>query len=700
MQRETVGARPAVRGPDRVAHTSLPGNPRSPGTARGFVRRVLAGWAEAGLPESGPFAERLADDAALLVSELVTNAVVHAGTEVELVCRLVPADGPGGFADGAGGSRDGAGSVDGGADGADGGAEALVVEVSDHHPARPLRGEPHPAGEYGRGLHLVGALAESWGVSYRRGLKTVWFRLSATAGAVVPDVAVRGVPPLWAAVPVPGAVLASGAPPAPGAPLPSGGPAGDPVPRPGPDPAPDRDGGWCSRGALSFLAEASDLLAGQFDEEKVAALAAQLLVPRFADWCAVWLDGEDGRGPGAQPRLARVWHANETRIEGLRTVLEKDPPALPDAALGWPVPWPWPQAAVVVAVPVPEGTADGPVLAEWPDPEPGDEHGSALACRLFAGGRSVGTLLLGRAGLARIPDEVTALVEDFARRVALAVVSARQYTRQATTSLVLQQGLRPRSIAAVPGVDTQVVYEPAGEGAWAGGDFYDIFHAGEGRWCFALGDVCGSGPEAAVVTGLVRPWLKLLAHEGHGVAGVLDRLNRMLVDDATQATEAAAAAVAAVAAVATAGAHPAGEVTQVRFLSLLFGELVATGEAGGLRCTLASAGHPLPLLLRPDGRVRPVAAPQVLLGVLEDTAYETGTFDLEPGDTLLCVTDGVTERRSGRRQFDDDDGLAAALAGCAGLGAAGTAERIRALVHGFDTAPPDDDLALLVLHRR
>ncbi|CAM5295029.1 hypothetical protein STENM36S_02312 [Streptomyces tendae] len=68
-----------------------------------------------------------------------------------------------------------------------------------------------------------------------------------------------------------------------------------------------------------------------------------------------------------------------------------------------------------------------------------------------------------------------------------------------------------------------------------------------------------------------------------------------------------------------------------------------------------------------------------------------------PGDTLLCVTDGITERRSGSRQFDDGDGLAAALAGCAGLDAELVAERIRRLVHEFGPRPPEDDLALLVL---
>lgn len=128
---------------------------------------------------------------------------------------------------------------------------------------------------------------------------------------------------------------------------------------------------------------------------------------------------------------------------------------------------------------------------------------------------------------------------------------------------------------------------------------------------------------------------------------------------------------------------------------MLYGELVPF--EGGVRCTLASAGHPLPLLLAPDGDVREVARPQTLLGVFEDPGYTSESFDLHPGDTLLCVTDGVTERREGTRQFDDDDGLAHALTGCTGLNAELVAERIRALVHEFGSRPPEDDMALLVL---
>lgn len=698
----------------RTARTSLPGNPLAPSAARRFVRAALAEWTSLGLlatcalcqgdeacQPGGHSTDGLADDAVLIVDELVTNAVVHAGTNVELLCRLEAPREPAGE-----GPDDPSGAGSGDDTAAEREPAALVIEVSDHHPARSVRSDAHgPAGggspEYGRGLQLIAALAERWGITYRTGLKTVWAHLPLDG-------------------PTAEAPAGGGADGAVGA----GGVVGEPALRRGlraaeilaaaPRGTAREDPDWISRGALSFLAEASDLLAGQLDEDLVAALAGQLLVPRLADWCAIWLDGEgEGHGrAGAAPRLARVWHADESRIETLRALLEKEPPRLLDS----------PHAQ--------DGTAPGagrnvPVPVPWPGSgQTGAHDGAAVSCRLVANGRPLGTLVLGRRRLARMPDEVIALIEDFARRVALAIGAARRYTRQATISRVLQRGLLPSQVARIPGVESHLVYEPADDGV-VGGDFYDVFPAPPGgRWCFMLGDVQGSGPEAAVVTGLARPWLRLLAREGYGVGEVLDRLNRLLLDDAMEAAEAAALMVAVAGGQDLSGGEsglpglsdlgPLGDIRDIgkslddgrgggladggqsRFLSLLYGQLEPLPGTGA-RCTLASAGHPLPLLLRPDGTVRVAAEPQLLLGVDEHVAYESLSFDLESGDTLLCVTDGVTERRSGRLLLDDDDGLAAILAGCTGLSAQGVAERIRRAVHDYDPSPPSDDLAMLVL---
>ncbi|MEU3661669.1 SpoIIE family protein phosphatase [Streptomyces sp. NPDC032940] len=676
-QRETVSCASGASAPAAEvsarecarAHVTLLAGSLAPGAARAMVRAALADWTALGLPGAQQLTGRLTADALLVVSELVTNAVVHAGTDVDVVCRLEETG-------------------------------TLVVEAVDRHPARaPRDGDretPHEPPEYGRGLGLVAALSEAWGITYRPGTKTVWARLSAAhgesggtgdpveayagerqrggpAGAEGAADGTGGADGGYAAEGyAEGVYTADGADGPERAQWPDWGEATAGSARRG---VHDRE--WLGRGALSFLAEASDLLAGQLDEDLVTSLTGQLIVPRLADWCAVWLDDEslgrgawgDDTGAAGGARLARVWHSSESRVDDLWLALEKEPPRGREPWRSGPVAHPWPGAAL------------GPHAA----------HGAALAYRLVAGGRPLGTLVIGRAGTRRFPDEISGLVEDLSRRVALAIGAARQYARQATISAVLQRGLLPGAVAEIPGVRSALVYEPCDKGG-PSGDFYDLFPAGDGRWCFTVGDVQGKGPEAAVVIGLARPWLRLLAREGYGVPDVLDRLNQLLLDDATEAADAAARALVAV------GGRPVapGDGPQTRFLSLLYGELVPVGD-GVVRCTLASAGHPLPLLLSPDGTVRTVAEPGTLLGVLEDVTYTSETFELRSGETLLCVTDGVTERRSGSRQFDDGDGLAAALAGCAGLDAGLIAERIRRLVHEFGARPPEDDLALMVL---
>lgn len=422
-QRETTSRAPdapAHHGADRrtTVRATLSGSSLAPGSARGLVRATLREWAELGLPGSEMLTDRLADDAMVVVSELVTNAVVHAGTDVELVCRLEDTD-------------------------------SVVVEVADHHPSRAPRdnsAEPaYETPEFGRGLRLVSTLAESWGVTYRTGTKTVWARLPAEGTPAAEELETyAGERGLRVAE-----ILAPEPPP------PSNTPGrGDPQ-------RAEHDRDWLGRGALSFLAEASDLLAGQLDEDLVAALAGQLIVPRLADWCAVWLEDEatgrgggwgEGAGSSAGPRLARVWHGSENRIEELRGALEKNPPRPPDSLR--PVSYPWPADALG-----PHGT-----------------YGAALAYRLIAGGKPLGTLVIGRSGLPRFPDEVTGLVEDLSRRVALAIGAARQYARQATISRVLQRGLLPGAVAEIPGLHSALVYEPCDKGG-PSGDFYDLFPA-------------------------------------------------------------------------------------------------------------------------------------------------------------------------------------------------------------------------------
>jgi serine phosphatase RsbU (regulator of sigma subunit) len=85
---------------------------------------------------------------------------------------------------------------------------------------------------------------------------------------------------------------------------------------------------------------------------------------------------------------------------------------------------------------------------------------------------------------------------------------------------------------------------------------------------------------------------------------------------------------------------------------------------GRARVGFARGGHPLPLLLRPDGAVEPRGAPGTLLGVVPDPQLEDRVVSLFPGDTLVFYTDGVVESRAGKDMLDEAR-LAALVSACA-----------------------------------
>ncbi|PJN21570.1 SpoIIE family protein phosphatase [Kitasatospora sp. CB02891] len=403
------------------------------------------------------------------------------------------------------------------------------------------------------------------------------------------------------------------------------------------------------RGSLSFLVEASDLLAGTLEHEQTLALMAQMAIPTLASWCAVYTTADAAAGA----ELAFVLHEDEDRIDALRALLDKSP--APEAEFS-PGACPWTAPADTARA---LGLADSPELAGL--------LGETVVLPLSARNRVIGLLVLGTRRGVRFRQEILELGEDLSRRAALALDNSRLYSERTATSQAFQRALLPPELPKIPGVEVEVFYQAAGEGNEVGGDFYDLFPIREGTYGFAIGDVCGTGPEAASVTGLARNSLRLLAREGLSAPQVLTRLNAAILDEGSRA----------------------------RFLTLLYGELTPR-EDGSTALSLVCAGHPLPLRLRTDGQVDQAASPQPLLGVMDELDLTAEELVLAPGEVLLCVTDGVTERREGRRMLGDD-GLIEVLTGCAGLTAGAVAARVHRAVERFAPEPPSDDMAILTL---
>ncbi len=238
----------------------------------------------------------------------------------------------------------------------------------------------------------------------------------------------------------------------------------------------------------------------------------------------------------------------------------------------------------------------------------------------------------------------------------------------------LQKTLLPPALANVPGLNVAAHYHIASADE-VGGDFYDLFPLAAGTWGLFLGDVCGKGAAAAAVTSLARYTLRAAAVYDPDPAAVLGNLNTVLNHEYS-------------------GTDP-------RFCTVIFGLLTPYGDQGGFRVTLASGGHPSALLMRADGTADYLPTPGgQLIGVLPDAHIATTTIRLNPGDTLLLHTDGLTEAHTASTGATDrygDEALLDFARTLAPTTATDTIVAIRDLLDTFGTGV-DDDTAVLAIN--
>jgi sigma-B regulation protein RsbU (phosphoserine phosphatase) len=272
-----------------------------------------------------------------------------------------------------------------------------------------------------------------------------------------------------------------------------------------------------------------------------------------------------------------------------------------------------------------------------------------------------GNIALIRTAVFRATDR-----REYERELLSATRRAEESEGRANTlARTLQSTFVPPTPPVIPGLDVGAVYRPAGDGEQVGGDFYDVFQTGRARWAVVIGDVCGKGAEAATITALARYTVRTAAMSTGRPRAVLHTLNEALLR------------------------HPSD-----RFCTVLYGALVQHPQ--GVRMTLASGGHPLPVHATPEPLVRPVGYSGTVLGVVEDPELEESSVEVGPGHVLAFYTDGVTEGRRGK-EFFGEERLKSLVGRYRGDDAPGIAGRIVAEVVEFQAGNPRDDIAVVAL---
>jgi serine phosphatase RsbU (regulator of sigma subunit) len=265
---------------------------------------------------------------------------------------------------------------------------------------------------------------------------------------------------------------------------------------------------------------------------------------------------------------------------------------------------------------------------------------------------------------APIDADTLATARTIAQQAALAIDNARLYQQQKQFAETMQQSLLPRERPAVPGLEVGTVYESAAQ-VDVGGDVFDFLELADGRLAVVLGDVTGHGIDATADMAMAKFVFRSLAREHSEPSAFLAHANEVVV----------------------------GEIAVGKFITMAY---LTIDPAGEVLC--ASAGHPEPRLVLPDGHVEGLPAGGLALGIDAAQTYEQVRADLPSGGAVVLYTDGVVEARTGRELFGVER-LDAVLAAHAAEPPQAIAEAVIEACRAFAGGNLTDDCAVVVIKR-
>jgi serine phosphatase RsbU (regulator of sigma subunit) len=356
----------------------------------------------------------------------------------------------------------------------------------------------------------------------------------------------------------------------------------------------------------------------------------------------------DERGDQFVPRAV---HVAETRLtDAVRTILERPQPRPPRSLEPLPL-----DAATATRL----GGAHALLV-----PFLGKGSTAALLPISTATEQLAELTILSLDPAAPIDADTLATARTIAQQAALAIDNARLYQQQKQFAETMQQSLLPRERPAVPGLEVGTVYESAAQ-VDVGGDVFDFLELKDGRLAVVLGDVTGHGIDATADMAMAKFVFRSLAREHSEPSAFLAHANEVVV----------------------------GEIAVGKFITMAY---LTIDPAGEVLC--ASAGHPEPRLVLPDGRVAGLPVGGLALGIDAAQTYEQVRAELPSGGAVVIYTDGVVEARTGRELFGVER-LDAVLAAHASEPAQEIAEAVIAACRAYSGGNLTDDCAVVVIKR-
>ena len=406
------------------------------------------------------------------------------------------------------------------------------------------------------------------------------------------------------------------------------------------------------RERASFLDEASAVLMASLNHDRCMEATVQMAARHLADAAVVV-------APLNSQRMPIVCSGSDGQVE-LRSV-DADPAdvaGLAEALRGFP--------------PVPSRWIDPATVPQWLIPEHfAGSVGSVVITPLPGHGVPAGALVLLRRNTHNaFSDGEELFARLFAARAGAALSAARLYAEQSSITRTLMRELLPPQLHRLHGFELAGGYRASEDHQLIGGDFYDVHPAEkpEDETLVVLGDVCGKGLDAAVLTGKIRNTLQALAPLADNHEGVLRLLNSALLTPDNS-----------------------------RFATVVLASVAR--RDGQLMLRLTCAGHPAPLIVRSGGTVERADTRGMLVGALPQFRARSFETSLAPGETCLLYTDGITEARGGPLggEIFGEERLSAAFEQCAGMPAEAVVERIMMLTTQWVNSRPHDDMAVVAL---